>query len=70
MQLLSHIEEIYTSLNNGHDEDDVIYLDFAKAFDKVDHQVLLTKLKRYEIQGWALNWTKEFLLDRKQTVVV
>ena len=68
-QLLSHIEEIYTSLNNG-DEVDVIYLDFAKAFDKVDHQVLLAKLKRYGIQGRALSWIKEFLLDRKQTVVV
>ena len=68
-QLLSHIEEIYTSLNNG-DEVDIIYLDFAKAFDKVDHQVLLAKLKRYGIQGRALSWIKEFLLDRKQTVVV
>ena len=32
--------------------------------------MLLAKLKRYGIQGRALNWIKAFLLDRKQTVVV
>ena len=68
-QLLSHIEQIYRSLNND-EEVDVIYLDFAKAFDKVDHAVLLANLGRYGIGGQALRWIKEFLLNRKQTVVV
>ena len=68
-QLLSHIEQIYRSLNND-EEVDVIYLDFAKAFDKVDHAVLLAKLGLYGIGGQALRWIKEFLLNRKQTVVV
>ena len=68
-QLLSHVEQIYKSLNEN-DEVDVIYLDFAKAFDKVDHAVLLEKLKRYGIEGKALAWIREFLLNRKQTVVV
>ncbi|KAL5246868.1 hypothetical protein ACHWQZ_G018912 [Mnemiopsis leidyi] len=48
-QLLSHIDQIYQSLNNN-DEVDVIYLDFAKAFDKVDHSILLAKLARYGIK--------------------
>ena len=68
-QLLSHIERIYECLNKDV-EVDVIYLDFAKAFDKVDHQVLLAKLERYGISGHALSWLREFLLDRKQAVVV
>ncbi|KAL5268182.1 hypothetical protein ACHWQZ_G002141 [Mnemiopsis leidyi] len=68
-QLLSHIEQIYKTLNEDN-EVDVIYLDFAKAFDKVDHAVLLEKLKRYGIQGKAFAWIREFLLNRKQTVVV
>ena len=55
---------------NNDEEVDVIYLDFAKAFDKVDHAVLLAKLGRNEIGGHALRWIKEFLLNRKQTVVV
>ena len=68
-QLLSHIEEIYRALNKDN-EVDVIYLDFAKAFDKVDHRVLLAKLERYGVNGRALAWIREFLLNRKQTVVV
>ena len=68
-QLLSHMEQIYKSLNEDH-EVDVIYLDFAKAFDKVDHTVLLEKLKKYGVQGKAHAWIQEFLLNRKQTVVV
>ena len=68
-QLLSHIEQIYQALNND-EEVDVIYLDFAKAFDKVDHKVLMAKLQRYGIHGKALEWIREFLVGRQQTVVV
>ena len=68
-QLLSHIEQIYRSLNNR-EEVDVIYLDFAKAFDKVDHAVLLMKLEQYGVRDKALHWIKEFLTNRKQAVVV
>ena len=68
-QLLAHVEQIYHSLNDNK-EVDVIYLDFAKAFDKVDHAILMAKLEKYGIQGKALKWIKEFLVNRKQTVVV
>ena len=49
---------------------DVIYLDFAKAFDTVPHRRLLAKLEAYGIHGKVLNWIKEFLKDRKQRVRV
>ena len=68
-QLLSHIDQIYQSLNSN-EEVDVIYLDFAKAFDKVDHSILLAKLARYGIKGKAHQWLSEFLCGRKQAVVV
>ena len=68
-QLLSHIEYIYSCLN-GNDEVDVIYLDYSKAFDKVDHLVLLEKLKRYGIGGNILRWIEQFLTNRTQTVQV
>ena len=68
-QLLAHVEQIYQSLNDKN-EVDVIYLDFAKAFDKVDHAILIGKLEKYGIQGKALKWIKEFLINRKQAVVV
>jgi hypothetical protein len=47
---------------------DVIYLDFAKAFDKVPHRRLLEKLKSHGIKGTLWNWIKEWLSDRQQRV--
>ena len=43
-QIPSHFDDIMLGLLNGHDTD-AIFLDFAKAFDKVDHKLLLEKLK-------------------------
>jgi hypothetical protein len=47
----------------------VVYLDFAKAFDKVPHQRLLLKLKSYGITGKLYDWIEAFLRNRKQRVV-
>jgi len=49
---------------------DVIYLDYAKAFDKVDHDLLLKKLSAYGVSGKTLWWIKNFLSGRKQKVVI
>ena len=49
---------------------DVAYLDFAKAFDKVDHGILIRKLTNLGIGGSVLRWIHEFLTNRKQVVVV
>ena len=46
---------ILLNLLEGHDTD-VIYLDFAKAFDKVDYEILLKKLHSYGIRGKLLTW--------------
>ena len=48
----------------------VIYLDFAKAFDKVDHQILLQKLRNIGISGKLFDWLQSFLSDRQQSVVI
>ena len=68
-QLIDHVDHILKCLNSG-DEVDVIYLDYAKAFDKVDHKILLAKLKCYGITGKMYKWIEEFLTNRVQTVVV
>ena len=49
---------------------DLIFLDFRKAFVKVAHEKLLLKLHQYGIRGDTLNWIKDFLNNRKQTVVI
>ena len=49
---------------------DVIYLDFAKAFDKVDHGILIRKLVEIGVNGDVLVWIFEFLTNRQQIVKV
>jgi len=47
---------------------DIIYLDLAKAFDKVPHQRLLNKLKAYGVHGKLHAWIAQWLLGRRQRV--
>ena len=49
---------------------DAVFLDFAKAFDKVSHAHLLYKLECYGIKGQILTWLRDFLTSRKQRVVI
>ena len=49
---------------------DVIYLDFSKAFDSVDHRIILSKLKLHGVEGRCLDWFSDYLTDRTQRVVV
>ena len=49
---------------------DVILIDFQKAFDKVPHQQLLTKLRYYGIQGKIHEWLSIWLTKRVQRVVI
>ena len=48
---------------------DVVFLDFAKAFDTVPHSMLLLKLKGYGVCVQLVKWTQAFLSKRKQRVV-
>ena len=67
--MLDHFNSIFEGLTHGNDTDS-IYLDFAKAFDKVYTDLLLHKLSRYGFHQNLINWIKSFLTDREQVVVV
>ena len=49
---------------------DAVFLDFAKAFDHVNHKILLHKLCNFGISGSLLAWCGDYLSNRKQRVVV
>jgi hypothetical protein len=49
---------------------DVVYLDFAKAFDSVVHSKLIAKLRSFGICGMLLRWIESFLANRFQAVRV
>merc|ERR1711895_319550 len=66
-QLLNHVEEAIRNWENGK-ATDTIYLDFAKAFDKVDHDILCHKLRALGITGKVGVWIKKFLTGRCQQV--
>ena len=45
-----------------------VYLDFSKAFDTLDHDILFFKLNHHGIRGIALDWIKSYMMNRKQYV--
>ena len=67
--LLSHFYEVLEIIESG-GQADVVYLDFSKAFDKVDFSVLLKKLKKLGIGGKIGRWIYSFLVGRKHRVYV
>ena len=68
-QLITLTEDILHALDHQK-QVDIILLDFAKAFDTVPHQRLLTKLQYYGIRNNTFNWIKTWLTDQTQCVLL
>lgn len=67
--LLEFFDDVTRLLDSGKPVD-VIYLDFAKAFDKVPHERLINKVKSLGINGTVLKWISGWLSERAQRVTI
>ena len=61
------INECFQAMNHGKITG-TVFLDFSKAFDCVDHTILLEKLEKLNMSISVINWFKSYLSDRSQTV--
>ena len=68
-QLIAHFDNIMYELEQGRNVD-VVYLDFSKAFDKVDFLITLRKINALGIKGKIGKWIQCFLTGRTQSVLV
>ena len=67
--LSSFTDYVLKSMDGG-GQVDVIYTDYEKAFDRVDHCILINKLQVLGIHGDLLRWIQSYLANRSQAVVV
>ncbi len=66
MALVYMLHKWYEAADNQGNTIRICLLDFSKAFDRLDHNILLKKLKDMEIHPVLLNWIANFLTDRQQ----
>ena len=69
LALLSLTEEIQQEIDKGK-LGCGIFIDFQKAFDTIDHSILLKKLNHYGVRGTSNKWFQSFLTGRKQFVSI
>ena len=67
--LLNHMQFMYDSIDSGNFVISV-FLDFKKAFDTVDHKILLPKLYFYGITGVSHEWLKSYLSKKNLITVI
>ena len=67
--LLSFLDKVSDLVDSGNSID-TVFLEFAKAFDKVPHKRLIMKLKSHGITGKVSQWVRGWLKERMQRVCI
>ena len=65
------VSELVEAITNGIDNKEYtvgVFIDLKKAFDTIDHKLLLQKMDRYGVRGVANMWLESYLQDRNQYV--
>ena len=68
-QLVQYVHSLAKTLDSG-GQTDVIYLDMAKAFDRVPHEKLMYKLEMLGLRYPLLAWIKDYLTNRHHRVII
>ena len=61
-------DDLYTSINQG-DTTSVVFIDFRKAFDSIDHQILVAKIATTGVNDLSVKWFQSYLTNRSQITV-
>lgn len=67
------LTEVIEELTNSIDSKEYaigVFIDLKKAFDTINHDILLHKLERYGIRGIGLSWVRSYIENRKQFVQI
>ena len=67
--ILEYLNNVYESLNSGR-KMITVFIDLSKAFDTVNHLILVKKLEVYGIRGIALRWFESYLNGRSHFVAI
>ena len=63
--------QLIDNINNSFEKNNFtlgVFIDLSKAFDTVDHYILITKLKQYGMQGNNIRWFDSYFSNRKQYI--